>query len=76
MSTRSNPMIIVGYILGSVMVIFGILVLTGYFELRSDLDPSLGAIFGIVILLYGLYRIAITDTKRRKESREERPAEL
>ncbi len=75
MSSRRNPMIIVGYILGSMMVIFGIFVLTGLFELRSDLDASLGTIFGIVILLYGLYRIAITDTKRRKEMREERRAE-
>ncbi len=75
MSSRRNPMIIVGYILGGIMVIFGIFVLTGLFELRSDLDASLGTIFGIVILLYGLYRIAITDTKRRKEMREERRAE-
>ena len=74
MSRQRNPMIVVGYILGSIMIVVGILILTGVLQLQRELDPSLTTIFGIVIILYGFYRIAIVDTKRRREERDERRA--
>lgn len=67
-----NPMIMIGYLLGAAMVIIGLLVTIGQLTLRGEVDPMLGTIFGIVILLFGLYRLAVTDMKRRQQEREGR----
>lgn len=67
-----RPMLIVGYLLGVVMFVVGLLVLLGYFQFRGSQGSSAAmvrTIFGIVLLLYGLYRIAVTDTRRRREGR-------
>lgn len=61
-----------GYILGSVMVVVGALVLVGFFEFRGSGGESgsmLRTVFGLVLLLYGLYRLAITETQRRRAER-------
>jgi uncharacterized membrane protein HdeD (DUF308 family) len=63
----------IGYILGAVMIIAGALVLSGYFELRWAADDGgtlLRTMFGIVLVLYGIYRIAVTDTARRRRADE------
>ncbi len=67
-----NPMIMIGYLLGGAMVIVGLLVTLGRLTLRGDVDPMLGTVFGLVILLFGCYRLAVTDMKRRTEARERR----
>lgn len=61
----------VGYVLGSAMVIVGALVLFGFFEFRFGGESSsmLRTIFGIVLLLYGFYRLSITQMQRRREER-------
>jgi len=69
-----NPMIMIGYLLGGAMVVIGLLVTIGQLTLRGDVDPMLGTIFGIVILLFGCYRLAVTDMKRRTEARQRRDA--
>ena len=69
-----NPMIMIGYLLGGAMVIIGLLVTIGQLTLRGDVDPMLGTVFGIVILLFGCYRLAVTDLKRRTEARQRRDA--
>lgn len=69
-----NPMIMIGYLLGGAMVIIGLLVTIGQLTLRGDVDPMLGTIFGIVIFLFGCYRLAVTDLKRRTEARQRREA--
>lgn len=62
----------IGYILGSAMVIVGALVLFGFFQFRGSAGDSasmLRTIFGIVLMLYGIYRLAITQMQRRREER-------
>jgi len=60
----------IGYILGSAMVIVGVLVMAGFFEFRGGESSSmLRTVFGIVLLLYGIYRLAITQMQRRREER-------
>jgi len=62
----------IGYILGTVMIVVGLLVLTGYFALRGSAGQGgemLRTIFGIVLVLYGIYRISITEMQRRREQR-------
>jgi Short repeat of unknown function (DUF308) len=61
-----------GYVLGSVMVIVGALVLVGYFDFRGSGGESgslLRTVFGLVLLLYGIYRLAVTETQRRRQER-------
>lgn len=62
----------IGYILGMVMFVVGLLVLVGFFEFRGSGDEGgemLRIIFGIVLMLYGLYRLSITEMQRRREQR-------
>jgi uncharacterized membrane protein HdeD (DUF308 family) len=62
----------IGYILGSVMVIVGALVLSGFLEFRGsggEGGSMLRTVFGLVLLLYGIYRVAITETQRRRQER-------
>ncbi|MCE2502853.1 MAG: hypothetical protein J4G05_02165 [Chlorobi bacterium] len=66
-----NPNVLIGYLLGGSMVLVGILILTGVFKLRATWDPLFETIFGIVVLLFGVYRIVITDTKRRQDERRD-----
>ena len=67
-----NPAILVGYVLGGALIVAGLLILTGLFRLRAAWDPLFATMFGLVVLLFGIYRIVITDTKRRRQEREER----
>ena len=62
-----NPNLLIGYLLGGVMALAGILILSGFLKSRTTWDPLFGTIFGLVVLLFGIYRIVITDTKRRRE---------
>ncbi|HVK40793.1 MAG TPA: hypothetical protein VNA88_19830 [Candidatus Kapabacteria bacterium] len=63
----------IGYVLGAVMIIVGALILGGYFEPRFG-DPQSGALlrtmFGIVLMLYGIYRIAVARMARRRREHE------
>jgi hypothetical protein len=62
----------IGYILGSAMIVVGALVLFGFFEFRGSSGASgsmLRTVFGLVLLLYGIYRVAITDMQRRRQER-------
>lgn len=63
----------IGYILGGAMIIMGSLVLFGFFQLRGDSGGStmLRTVFGIVLLLYGIYRIVLTTMQRRRKEREQ-----
>ena len=65
-----NPGIVIGYLLGGALVVAGILILSGLFKLRAAWDPLFATMFGIVTLLFGVYRIVLTDTKRRRPRRE------
>ncbi|MCB0710709.1 MAG: hypothetical protein KDD67_00115 [Ignavibacteriae bacterium] len=65
-----NPGIVIGYLLGGALVVAGILILTGLFKLRAAWDPLFATMFGIVTLLFGIYRIVLTDTKRRRPRQE------
>ncbi|MGE3801693.1 MAG: hypothetical protein AB7H80_11795 [Candidatus Kapaibacterium sp.] len=65
-----NPGIVIGYLLGGALVVAGILILSGLFKLRAAWDPLFATMFGIVTLLFGIYRIVLTDTKRRRPRRE------
>ncbi len=64
---------VLGYIVGAAMVVVGFLILTGFFQVRG-MDPQssgmLRTMFGIVLMLYGLYRFTMTDLARRREERE------
>jgi uncharacterized membrane protein HdeD (DUF308 family) len=62
----------IGYVLGAVMVIMGVLILSGFFALRWEDggDSTLRTVFGIVLLLYGVYRIVLTTMQRRRRERE------
>jgi hypothetical protein len=70
---KLGTMLAIGYILGAVMTVLGALVLLGFFELRSA-DPASGAMlrtmFGIVLMLYGIYRIAVSEMTRRRRAYE------
>ncbi len=60
------------------MAVLGILVLTGYFQFRGSTDegPSMiNTIFGVVLILYGIYRVAVSDSARRRKEREQRERE-
>ncbi|MDB5035662.1 MAG: hypothetical protein JWQ98_2903 [Chlorobi bacterium] len=59
--------------LGGLMVIMGILILAGYFTFPGDgrMDTSmLRTVFGIIMILFGIYRLAVTFTQRRRGERE------
>ena len=65
-------MLWIGYILGTVMFFMGLLVLLGYFQVQRAMGEggeTLRIVFGIVLMLYGIYRIAITETQRRRARR-------
>lgn len=61
-----DPMLLVGYILGVVMVVVGLLILGGVISSPEVWSPTLKTIFGLIVLLFGIYRIAVTETKRRR----------
>lgn len=67
-----NPMIVIGYLLGGAMLIAGILILLGVLKLRAGENTAFGTIFGLVLTLFGLYRIVVTQTRQRHEARESR----
>jgi uncharacterized membrane protein HdeD (DUF308 family) len=63
---------VVGYILGAVMLVMGVLVIAGFFQFRGGAmgeSSMLRNVFGLVLILYGIYRIAITESQRRREER-------
>lgn len=62
----------IGYILGAVMIVVGLLVLLGYFQFQGSSGEGsdmLRTVFGIVLVLYGIYRISITEMQRRRAGR-------
>jgi hypothetical protein len=61
------------YILGSLMIIAGALAVAGVLEPRF-VDPQNGArlrvMFGLVLILFGVFRIATLEISRRRRDRE------
>lgn len=67
-----RPAILFGYITGMIMSVVGVLVLIGVFDSRWSVIGSTAVVrnvFGTLALLYGIYRIVITDTHRRRDER-------
>ena len=54
------------YTVGSLLIIIGILLVSGVAYV-GNFPSEVRVMFGIVIMLYGLYRIVTTYTKRRNE---------
>ena len=67
-----NPMILLGYVLGAAMLIIGLLILLGVFTLRTGEDSTFSTVFGLVLALFGVYRIVVTQSKQRQALRESR----
>lgn len=67
-----RPTLILGYVVGVVALVVGILLLVGYLVPRG-MEGSNGVMFrtiaGIVALLYGLYRLVVTESQRKREAR-------
>jgi uncharacterized membrane protein len=59
----------IGYILGGAMVVVGTLILLGVIELQAGTVPMLRIMFGLVLLLYGVYRLSTTEMERRRRGR-------
>lgn len=71
-----NPIILAGYVFGTLMFLAGIAVLTGLLQLRNDeSSPMLATVFGVVLLLLGIYRLVLTRVKHQREDRERRVTE-
>ena len=71
---KNNNVVQIGYILGVLMMVMGALLLGGYFQIRGDADEGavmLRTVFGIVLLLYGIYRIVATQATLRRREREQ-----
>ena len=77
-----NPVLLLGYIFGTAMTVAGVLILTGYLKLQGSNgdDHAFGTIFGLVLLLLGIYRLVMTQGKTQsnapRESRQCKVKEL
>lgn len=73
-STMRNPVLLLGYIFGTAMAIAGVLILTGVLQLRpgNGQNDGFGTLFGIVLLLLGIYRLVMTQSRRKALIRENR----
>ena len=60
------------YVLGAIMVIVGALLLLGLIQPRFNPEGGerLRTMFGIVLMLFGIYRIATLARSRRREDAE------
>ena len=65
-----DPILLIGYVLGSAMGVIGIIVLAGFITLQGDVDPIFNTAFGAMILLFGIYRLVVTEAKRKQKERE------
>ncbi|MCE7934570.1 MAG: hypothetical protein DYG96_08250 [Chlorobi bacterium CHB2] len=64
----------IGYILGVAMLVMGILILSGFFQLRGTEAGQMSllqTVFGVVLLLYGIYRLVMTNTQRKRQQQKE-----
>ena len=59
---------IVGYVTAGLIFLVGIVVLTGYL-LPAHIPPNYRTILGVVMLIYGTYRIAMIRMKQRSGRR-------
>ena len=68
-----SPTYLIGYVLGGVMLALGIAILGGAFDGRGGMFASTmpRTVFGVVLLLYGIYRILMTNQARRRAMRNE-----
>lgn len=67
-----RPAFVLGYFVGVVALVVGVMILTGYLHFRGmeDTDSSmLRIVAGIVALLYGVYRLVATEAQRKREAR-------
>jgi phosphate transport system substrate-binding protein len=62
-----NPMKILNYAMGAVFLALGVAITAGWLTLRSP-DPKLKIMFGVVLILFGLYKIFMASMKRNKPS--------
>ena len=73
MAMRGN-LLWVGYILGVAMLVMGILILSGFFQLRGTEAGQMSllqTVCGVVLLLYGIYRLVMTNTQRKRQQQKE-----
>jgi len=63
-----SPSLVIGYILGAVMVVLGSSVVAGLFDSRGGMfaEPTARTVFGVVLILYGIYRIGVAYQARRR----------
>jgi len=62
-----SPVFLVGYLLGGLMIGLGTAILTGFFEGGEMMsEPIVRTVFGAVLILYGIYRIVMTNQARRR----------
>jgi uncharacterized membrane protein HdeD (DUF308 family) len=61
-----NIMKYVAYIVGSLFIVMGIAILSNYF--MQSVPTQLRVMFGIVIILYGVFRIVTTIFKKNTTS--------
>jgi len=57
---------IMGYAISALMATVGILVLTGVL-MTEGMTTQLRVLFGVVLVLYSVYRFMMTRTRRRQE---------
>lgn len=64
-----------GFILGAVMIVMGVLLVSGSLGFSGGPSPTLRVVFGVVVVLFGIYRIAITAAERQRRRRAARPTD-
>lgn len=69
-----SSMYLIGYVLGGVMLLMGISILGGFFVGNGGVmtDTTVRTVFGVVLILFGLYRIVVTTQARKRAEREQR----
>lgn len=65
---------ILGYAVSAVMAVVGALVLAGYF-VHAGVPDQFRWMFGIVLILMGIYRFFMTQTRRNQKAMERDEAE-
>ncbi len=68
-----SPTYLIGYVLGAVMLVMGVSVLGGFFVGNGGVmtDTTVRTVFGIVLILFGIYRIVITTQARKRGARQQ-----
>ena len=65
-----NPLTILGYCLGALMIGCGLLLMSGFLVPRFSGGPSMRVTFGLVVFLYGALRLVQTRIKANQDRDE------